>query len=143
MNRDYRRVTPTSAHLDPDTISTALRGLCKLSNYGSGGILSRLNPIGKTDPLKFEFVAVSEGKNEPTIALELTAEDPEWSAALRRTIEYEFIYDRFPAFGDFVQDFFAGYETGDVPVTVDDALQLLRVLDAAYESADRERWVAV
>ena len=65
VNRDYLRVTPTSARLDPDTISTALRSLCKLSKSGSDRILSSLNPIGKTEPLKFEFVAVSEGKNEP------------------------------------------------------------------------------
>ena len=79
--------------------------------------------------------------------MELTAEDPDWTAAPQRTIEYEFTYDRFPAFGDFVQDyfegFFDGYETGDVPATVDDALQLLHVLDAAYESAERDAWVEV
>lgn len=86
-------------------------------------------------------------QHEPTIPVELTAEDPDWSAAPRRTIEYEFTYDRFPAFGDFVQDyfegFFDGFETGDVPATVDDALQLLRVLDAAYESAERDEWIEV
>lgn len=86
-------------------------------------------------------------KHEPTIPLEITSEDPDWTAAPKRTIEYEFTYDRFPAFGDFVQDyfeaFFEGYETGDVPATVDDTVQLLRVLDAAYESAARDEWVTV
>ena len=86
-------------------------------------------------------------QHEPTIPLELTAEDPDWSAAPKRTIEYEFTYDRFPAWGDFVQDYFEayfrGYETGDAPATVDDAVQLLRVLDAAYDSAARDEWVSV
>ncbi|MGB9933972.1 Gfo/Idh/MocA family protein [Haloarcula amylolytica] len=86
-------------------------------------------------------------QHEPTIPIELTSEDPEWSAAPTRTIEYEFTYDRFPAWGDFVYDyfqaFFEGYETGDVPATVDDAVQLLRVLDAAYESAERDAWAEV
>ena len=86
-------------------------------------------------------------QHEPTIPLEITSEDPDWSAAPRRTVEYEFTYDRFPAFGDFVYDYFEsyfeGYETGDVPATVDDAVQLLRVLDAAYDSAERDGWVDV
>jgi predicted dehydrogenase len=85
--------------------------------------------------------------HEPTLPLDLTAEHFDWSAAPRRTVEYEFTYDRFPAWGDFIYDyfeaFFAGVETGDVPATVDDAVQLLRVLDAAYESAQRDGWAAV
>jgi predicted dehydrogenase len=84
---------------------------------------------------------------EPTVPLELTSEAPDWTAAPKRTVDFEFSYDRFPAWGDFVQDYFAdyfaGYETGDVPATVDDAVQLLRVLDAAYESGERGGWVEV
>jgi len=86
-------------------------------------------------------------QHKPTIPLELTAETPDWSAASTRTIDYEFTYDRFPAWGDFVQDyfeaFFEGYQTNDVPATADDAVQLLRVLDAAYDSAERNEWVDV
>jgi len=85
--------------------------------------------------------------HEPTAPLHLTSEDPDWTAAPKRTIEFEFTYDRFPAWGDFVQDYFEayfdGYETGDVPATVDDAVQLLRVLDAAYESGEVGGWVDV
>jgi len=44
---------------------------------------------------------------------------------------------------DYFEAFFDGVETGDVPATVDDALCLLRVLDAAYESAERDSWVDV
>jgi predicted dehydrogenase len=86
-------------------------------------------------------------QHESTLPLELTSEDPDWSAAPKRTIEYEFTYDRFPAWGDFVQDYFKdyfeGYKTGDVPATVDDIVQLLRVLDAAYDSAAQDEWVSV
>jgi predicted dehydrogenase len=86
-------------------------------------------------------------QHEPTVPLEITSADPDWSAAPKRTTEFEFTYDRFPAWGDFVQDYFEayfeGFETGAVPATVDDAVQLLRVLDAAYESGDRGDWVAV
>jgi len=86
-------------------------------------------------------------QHEPTVPLELTAAHADWSGAPRRTIDYEFTYDRFPAWGDYVQDYFAayfaGYETGDVPATIDDTLQLLRVLDAAYESDDSGEWVDV
>ena len=86
-------------------------------------------------------------QHEPTVPLEITAGDPGWSGTTGRTVEYEFTYDRFPAWGDYVQDyfeaFFAGYETGDVPATIDDAVQLLQVLDAAYESGDRDEWVRV
>ena len=86
-------------------------------------------------------------QHEPTVPLELTSGDPDWSGAPKRTTEYEFTYDRFSAWGDYVQDyfeaFFAGYETGDVPATIDDVVQLLRVLDAAYEAGDRDEWVPV
>ncbi|WP_247004289.1 Gfo/Idh/MocA family protein [Halosolutus gelatinilyticus] len=86
-------------------------------------------------------------QHEPTIPLEITSADPEWSAAPKQTTAFEFTYDRFPAWGDFVYDYFEayfdGYETGDVPATVDDAVQLLRVLDAAYESAERDSWAEV
>jgi len=86
-------------------------------------------------------------QHEPTVPLEITADHPDWSGTSSRTIEYEFSYDRFPQWGDYVQDyfeaFFDGYETDAVPATVDDAVQLLRVLDAAYDSAARGEWVSV
>jgi len=86
-------------------------------------------------------------QHTPAVSLELTADYPAWSGTSRRTLEYEFSYERFPAWGDYVQDYFEayfdGYETGDVPANVDDAMRLLRVLDAAYESADRDEWVSV
>jgi len=86
-------------------------------------------------------------QHEPTVPVEFTAAHDEWSGTASRTIEFEFSYDRFPQWGDYVQDyfeaFFDGYETGDVPATVEDAVQLLRVLDAAYDSAARGEWVSV
>lgn len=77
------------------------------------------------------------------IPLGLTADHPDWSGTATRTVDYEFSYDRFSQWGDYVQDYFKGYETGDVPATVDDAVQLLEVLDAAYESAANDEWVSM
>ncbi|WP_231188773.1 Gfo/Idh/MocA family oxidoreductase [Haladaptatus sp. DYF46] len=86
-------------------------------------------------------------QHEPTVPLEITSDNSDWTAAPTRTTEFEFSYDRFSEWGDFVQDYFEayfeGYETGDVPATVDDAVQLLRVLDAAYESGEQGSWVEV
>lgn len=82
-----------------------------------------------------------------TVPLDLQSDAEDWAGAPRRRAEYEFGYDRFPAWGDYVldffADFFAGRESGDVPADLDDALRVLRVLDAAYESADRGEWVEV
>lgn len=70
-----------------------------------------------------------------------------WQGAPRREIEFELGYHRFPAWGDYVLDFFADFfekrEEGTVPADLDDALRVLRVLDAAYESADGSGWVTV
>jgi predicted dehydrogenase len=123
-----------------------------LGTYHSGYYLSERGKdthlgIYGTDAQALTPVHHDSLQHEPTIPLELTSDDPDWTAAPQRTIEYEFTYARFPAFGDFVQDyfeaFFDGYEAGDVPATVDDAVQLLRVLDAAYDSAARDEWVEV
>jgi predicted dehydrogenase len=66
--------------------------------------------------------------------------------APERTIDYHLSSDRFPAWGDLALSFFQGFFdslTGDAdpPADVDDALRVLRVLDAAYESAGTEAWV--
>jgi predicted dehydrogenase len=86
-------------------------------------------------------------QDDPTVPLELTSGHADWSGTTLRTVEFEFSYDRFPAWGDYVQDYFAaffeGYESGDVPATVDDVVQLLRVLDAAYESTEQGEPVRV
>ena len=65
MIRDYLQVTPTSANLDPDTISTSIKSLYKLSDRGAGGLLDRMNPCASGDPLTFEFIAMSKGRDEP------------------------------------------------------------------------------
>jgi len=83
----------------------------------------------------------------PIVPLEVQSDADAWAGAPTRTTDYEFSYDRFPAWGDYVLDFFGdffeGRETGDVPADIDDTLRVLRVLDAAYESAETDRWVAV
>ena len=59
-------------------------------------------------------------------------------------------YDPTPGYGgewglEFVERFFEARENdaASVPATLEDALSTLRVLDAAYEAAATDRWVAV
>lgn len=84
---------------------------------------------------------------ERTAPIEITSKRDSWTSAPRRTTQYEFAYDRFPAWGDYVLEFFercfAGFEEGSPPADADDAHRLLRVLDAVYESADRGQWVDI
>lgn len=86
--------------------------------------------------------------DEEAVPLTITADSNDWAGAPRRTVNYEFGYNRFSSWGDYVLDFFSdffegrGTETG-VPATVDDALAVLEVLDAVYEAVETNQWVAV
>ncbi|WP_323173416.1 Gfo/Idh/MocA family oxidoreductase [Natrialba sp. PRR66] len=106
----------------------------QLNLYGSGG-RSNWNPMGRT----FGF----DGETE----LELESADDDWSATPHRTITHE--YEPGAGYGgtwgrEFVREFFAACEAdAEPPVTLEDALTVLRVLDAAYESAETDRWVTV
>lgn len=84
--------------------------------------------------------------DETTIELESTRE--EYSSAPRRYLTYD--YQPTPGYGggyglDFMQQFLDARVTADVDVPADlsDALTVLRVLDAVYESADTGGWVDV
>lgn len=83
----------------------------------------------------------------PTAPLELLSGRSGWDPARRRTTEYEFAYDTFPAWGDYVYHFFeravAGLDDGTAPADIADAIRVLRVLDAAYESGEANGWVTV
>jgi len=63
--REYLRVTPTSEEVAASDIPTVLTSLHKLASEGSGGLLNALNPLHSNHPPRFEFLALSEGKNEP------------------------------------------------------------------------------
>lgn len=64
MTREYLRVTPIRrAH--PDVISTAVAGLHKLSAAEPDGVIARLTPFRSEQPVTFEFLAISDGTNEP------------------------------------------------------------------------------
>ncbi|MEF8773170.1 MAG: ATP-binding protein, partial [Halobacteriales archaeon] len=65
MTREYLRVTPTSAGLDPDVVSTVIASLHKLSVTDSGGVITRMTPFRSEQPVTFEFLAISDGTNEP------------------------------------------------------------------------------
>ena len=62
---EYIRVTPTSEQLHTADIPAALESLHKLTNPAANQLLSRLNPLTDTSPPTFEFIAISEGKDEP------------------------------------------------------------------------------
>lgn len=102
--------------------------------YGDDG-RSRWDPMGET----FGF----DGET----ALELDSSTDDWASTPHR----QFIHDYEPTSGyggRWGLDFFERFLTacrGDatVPADLDDLLTVLRVLDAAYESAATDDWVAV
>jgi predicted dehydrogenase len=72
---------------------------------------------------------------------------PDWSDAPWR--EFEYTLRSSPAYGGvpgerFVQDFLkATWGEGTVPASGDDALQVARIVEAAYESSETGRRVRV
>jgi len=63
--REYLRVTPTSEDLRPEGVPRVLNSLHKLTTDSSTGITQKLNPLHTETPLRFEFLALSDGKDEP------------------------------------------------------------------------------
>lgn len=106
----------------------------RVSIYGTDG-WSNWDPMGRT----FGF----DGET----TLELDSDHPEWCGTPRRTITHE--YESADGYGGawglgFIEQFFEARDgSAQVPVTLDDALDVLRVLDAAYESAATGEWVSV
>ena len=62
---EYLRVTPTSERLDPESISRVLDSLHKLTTPGSSGLGAKLNPLHRETPPRFEFLAISDGPDDP------------------------------------------------------------------------------
>lgn len=100
--------------------------------YGADG-RSSWDPMGET----FGF--------DGTTSVALDADD--WIATPHREIVHE--YDPAPGYGGrwglaFFEQFLAACDgDGAVPADIDDALRVLRVLDAVYASAAEEHWVDV
>ena len=63
--REYLRVTPTSERLNPERLPQALESLHKLTSADSPGLADKLNPLHSETPLRFEFLAFSEGADDP------------------------------------------------------------------------------
>ena len=63
--REYLRVTPTSERLNPERLPQALESLHKLTATDSTGLADKLNPFHSDTPLRFEFLALSEGADDP------------------------------------------------------------------------------
>jgi hypothetical protein len=64
MNREYLRVIPTFGALDTHTMVSPRRRLSKLTVPYQGNILGLLRSFGSWRPIPFEFLAISEGKDE-------------------------------------------------------------------------------
>lgn len=115
-------------YLDEDRYDTSI------ALHGTEGY-SSWDPMGD----RFGF----EGET----ALELCALGSQWESTPRRRIVHE--YEPAPGYGgtwglSFFEEFLeACREDGEPPADLDDALAVLRVLDAIYDSADRREWVAV
>ena len=60
---EYIRITPSRSDLAPETVVRQLAGLHGL-DAGNDGLLDSIGPFGNPPPV-FEFLAVSEGKDEP------------------------------------------------------------------------------
>jgi len=63
--REYLRVTPTSEEITASEIPAIFTSLHKLTSDESSGLLQTLNPFYSSHPPRFEFLALSEGKDEP------------------------------------------------------------------------------
>jgi len=63
--REYLRVTPTSEELEPEGIPRVLESLHKLTTAESTGLAQKLNPLHRKTPPRFEFLALSEGADDP------------------------------------------------------------------------------
>jgi len=63
--REYLRVTPTSEELTPERVPQALESLHKLTATDSTGLVDTLNPLHSETPPRFEFLALSDGVDEP------------------------------------------------------------------------------
>lgn len=102
--------------------------------YGDSGY-SSWDPMGST----FGF--------DDETTLELDSSDDDWASTAHRRVTHE--YQSAPGYGgrwglDFFQQFLDACEGREpVPASLDDALDVLRVLDAVYESADAGGWVSV
>lgn len=106
----------------------------KIDIYGNDG-RSAWDPMGR----KFGF--------QDETALELDDTSGEWESTPHRTVTHD--YDPEPGYGGawgraFVEKFFGACDgEREPPVTLADAMEVLRILDAAYESAEAGKWVDV
>jgi len=98
-----------------------------------------------------EGTAVWPGRDTPNRnVLELDSFAEEWPVASRRTVEYT--ADEAPGYGGqmglvYMRNFLDTVEgrdaDPDLNATIHDSLSVLRFLDAAYESAETDDWVAI
>lgn len=106
----------------------------RIDVYGTDG-RSSWDPMGR----EFDFGGET--------SLELDDASGDWASTPHRTIIHE--YDPAPGYGGlwgraFVEAFLDACDgEGEPPVTLEDAMVVLRVLDAAYESAETDEWIDI
>ena len=62
---EYVSVTPTSEQVTKENLPAAFESLHKLSNPATSKLTNRVNPLVDTSPPTFQFLALSEGADEP------------------------------------------------------------------------------
>ncbi|UWG49180.1 TraG/TraD/VirD4 family enzyme, ATPase (plasmid) [Halalkaliarchaeum sp. AArc-CO] len=65
MKREYLRVIPTSEAIDTENVPKAIASLHKLCANETSSFRTTLNPFSTSTPPRFEFLALSEGHQEP------------------------------------------------------------------------------
>jgi hypothetical protein len=65
MNPESLRITPTTARLDPEPITNPLWSIHKLERNGLSGPIGWFLPFRTSELITFDFVAISEGRDEP------------------------------------------------------------------------------
>ena len=107
---------------------------------------TRVDLYGSETQSSWDPMGPTFGFDDET-TLEMDSQREEWAPTPHRSITHE--YTDVGGYGgqwglEFIEDFFAACDDdGPVPVGLNDAMRLLRILDAVYESADRDGWVAV
>ncbi|WP_435156391.1 Gfo/Idh/MocA family protein [Haladaptatus sp. DFWS20] len=107
---------------------------------------TRVNVYGESGRSRWDPIGATFGFDDET-TLDLDSSDASWASTSHRRITHE--YQSAPGYGGHwglkFFDQFLDACAGDAPnpATLDDALDVLRVLDAIYQSADDDEWVEI
>lgn len=134
------------ATLQLETSGGALGSLHCGYYLGDGLYDTQINVYGEDGRSSWDPMGRQFGFDGETV-LELDDVSGEWPSTPHRTVTHD--YDPEQGYGGawgraFVESFFSACDDGgDPPVSLSDALAVLRVVDAAYDSAETDGWVTV